>query len=494
MTLQVLTIKHVPTQQGQPDRIRFIKLSRMVVSDGINFMQGMLAAGMNDFIKNGQVVKHSIVRIPRSVTNVISNKRILIILGMEPLTPGTANVAKIGSPEGFVAEVKVVQPQMQPTAFNTNNNMYPQPSIPIQQPQQQMQKQGSINGYANTFGSGPQSTPAQNSKFSSDSGIHMIKDLNPYQNRWTIKVRVLSKGEIKSWSNAKGEGRLFSCVFGDESGEIRATGFKEAVNMFYDLLVEGQAYLVSKGTLKTANRQYSTVNNEYELTLDTSTTIARCTDAMPGVTYKPVEISQLSNVEPNGVVDVIAVVQDPGTIQEITTKAQKQLLKRDVTLVDMSGWAIRCTLWGKMAEQYEDSNHPILAIKGAKVGDYGGRSLSSGFDSFMELNPDVPYGHKLRGWYDSVGSSINFQSFSGGSGGSGAIGAEASITLSQISENRLGQSDKPDYFTSTGTITHIRQENCMYPACPTCSKKVVETGDSWRCEKCDSSYPEPKYR
>ena len=160
----------------------------------------------------------------------------------------------------------------------------------------------------------------------------------------------------------------------------------------------------------------------------------------------------------------------------------------------MSGWSIRCTLWGKMAEQFEEQDSPILAIKGAKVGEYGGRSISSGFDSFMELNPDVPYGHKLRGWYDSTGRSSSFQSYSGSSATGGTSGSNATITINQILENGLGSSEKPDYFTVTGAITHIRQENCMYPACPTCSKKVVEMGGSWRCEKCDTSYPEPKYR
>ena len=168
-------------------------------------------------------------------------------------------------------------------------------------------------------------------------------------------------------------------------------------------------------------------------------------------------------------------------------------MKRDLTLVDMSNWSIRCTLWGKMAENFEDQDSPIMAIKGAKVGDYGGRSISSGFDSFMELNPDVPLAHKLRGWYDSAGRSGQFQSYSGGIG-AGNAGSNASIYVSQIMENGLGNGEKPDYFTTQATITHIRHENCMYPACPSCSKKVIEMGDSWRCEKCDTSYPEPKYR
>jgi replication factor A1 len=35
-----------------------------------------------------------------------------------------------------------------------------------------------------------------------------LMDLNPYANRWTVKVRVTSKGPIKTFNNAKGEGKL----------------------------------------------------------------------------------------------------------------------------------------------------------------------------------------------------------------------------------------------------------------------------------------------
>ena len=35
---------------------------------------------------------------------------------------------------------------------------------------------------------------------------HLIKDLNPYQNRFKIKARVVKKSDIRSWSNSRGQG------------------------------------------------------------------------------------------------------------------------------------------------------------------------------------------------------------------------------------------------------------------------------------------------
>lgn len=63
-----------------------------------------------------------------------------------------------------------------------------------------------------------------------------ICSLTPYQNVWVIKARVVVKSGIRTWSNAKGEGKLFSMDLMDESGDIRCTGFREAVDKFYDFI------------------------------------------------------------------------------------------------------------------------------------------------------------------------------------------------------------------------------------------------------------------
>jgi hypothetical protein len=44
-----------------------------------------------------------------------------------------------------------------------------------------------------------------------------------------------------------------------------------------------------------------------------------------------------------------------------------------MTLVDKSGFSVRLTLWGKQAEQYNDSEAtPVVAFKSVKVGEYQG--------------------------------------------------------------------------------------------------------------------------
>lgn len=65
----------------------------------------------------------------------------------------------------------------------------------------------------------------------------------------------------------QGEGRLFSFDLKDDSGEIRVTAFNEECNRFFDLIEVGKVYTISRGTVKTANRKYSNVPNEYEMSL-----------------------------------------------------------------------------------------------------------------------------------------------------------------------------------------------------------------------------------
>ena len=81
--------------------------------------------------------------------------------------------------------------------------------------------------------------------------VYPIDALSPYQNKWTIKARVTLKTDIKHWSNARGDGKLFSVHLMDESGEIRATGFNDAVDRFYPILQENKAVSYTHLTLPT---------------------------------------------------------------------------------------------------------------------------------------------------------------------------------------------------------------------------------------------------
>lgn len=213
--------------------------------------------------------------------------------------------------------------------------------------------------------------------------------------------------------------------------------------------------------------------------------------------------------------DVVAVVKEIGSVTEITTKATGrqvmtsllvlptlttgQIPKRELKIVDQSGFAINLTLWNKQAESFSaDEENPIIAFKGVRVGDYGGRSLSMVASSMMMMNPDIPEAHNLRGWYDSSGSGQSFQAHArtdGGGAGGAVFNRSEMKALDDIKAVDVID-DNGASFCCQASVVHIKPERISYEAChtPGCSKKVNQEGDSWRCDKCNTLHDTPNHR
>lgn len=231
--------------------------------------------------------------------------------------------------------------------------------------------------------------------------------------------------------------------------------------------------------------------------------------------------------------DVIGIVKEVHELGSVTSKAtqkpvsdvhgfadiltDEQFAKRDIMLVDQSQQSVRLTLWGKQAESFDHSDEPVIAFKGVKVGDFGGRSLSMFSGATMSLEPDIPDAHQLRGWsvagsvfvsykltfrYEAEGKKATFTSYSNqtvsrNDSNNANVRPSELKTLGQAKDEQLGMSDKTDYFTSSATIVFVKQETFAYPACANpdgCNKKVQDDGSGWRCEKCDRTWPEPIWR
>lgn len=133
-----------------------------------------------------------------------------------------------------------------------------------------------------------------------------IKELTPYTTRWTIRCRVAFKTPIKHYENTRGPGRVASVDLLDSTGDIRCTLFNEAIDQFYDLLVAGQVFTISKGVLKPDQRdkKYSNTSNTYDMSLNQYSVVQPFVDdgSVPSVKIATDPIAHLNTRNPDDVV------------------------------------------------------------------------------------------------------------------------------------------------------------------------------------------------
>lgn len=509
--LQVLNIG--PVKGGDGSSLRY----RLVLSDGQDKIQSMPATQLNSSIIDGKLQQFTVIKATNFQTSNVNNQPLLILLAFESVTQLNYDISTSGN-------ASTVNHHQQPgpnvSLYNPNyGHGNPNPSGPPSFGHSSAPSYGISNQPAP---SRPTPLPAHTAssvyanysvpptagsrpvvKDDHPGNVVPISAINPYSSKWTIKARITAKSEVRKWSNARGEGTLFSVDLLDGAGgEIRGTFFKEACEKFFPILQEGKVYTFSGGTLKVVqNRQYSSLKNNYEITFNQNSEIIPVHDdaGIKCQNFNFVGINAIGMTETNATIDLIGVVRDATDVSEIISTKQggKTLLKRDLTIADDSGSEIKLTLWGdKASAPYDWRSLPIAAFKNVRVGDYGGKSLSSMGSTTITLNPDIPEGHKLYAWKQSFNGAIPAgQSLSGGMAavGGGLDSFEQRKNIAAIKDEQLGFRDKPDFITLKGTVVYIKHDtDPFYAACPTpgCNKKVTEAmNGEYMCEKCNKTFP-----
>jgi replication factor A1 len=202
----------------------------------------------------------------------------------------------------------------------------------------------------------------------SGSAILPIASITAYQSRWTIKARCTSKAPVKTYRNAKGDGKLMSVEFSDAQGSsIRATMFNATVDKFDPILEIGKVYLCSNMQAKPANKQFNNTGHEYELTVNDSSTIMPVEDdssikeisvhffstfrllarsrvlilvCVWRMQYNLTGIADLVNLSAGASADVLGIVSNVGAVSSITTKKGEPLSRRTVSLYDQTSKSV----------------------------------------------------------------------------------------------------------------------------------------------------------
>jgi len=360
-----------------------------------------------------------------------------------------------------------------------------------------------------------------------------IGHLSPYMSRWKIKARVTLKGDVRTFSNARGEGKLFKVDLLDASAEIQATFFGRAVDANYGRLQQGRVYYFSRGSVKAANRRFD--RGDFVINFDDHTVIEDAQEdaEIPGVQYQFKPLAEAGELPTGTNIDVAAIVSEVREVVNVMlqngySKGQERP-KRDLILWDASGdeggqgTHIELTVWGDKAlvEYAPDS---VVFVKGLITKEWQGRvSLGSGQLTSIQENPDHPHAIQLVRKWQEKGRPGYVPSFASGSSGSYQSSLTQRKTIESCREDdlRLGPAPAPGQpfdpnapssvhkHTVIGTIMMVPTDRPpFYAACPElvdrpgkqgesrpCQKKVVQDSGSgvWRCAL-NHECQQPNYR
>lgn len=331
-----------------------------------------------------------------------------------------------------------------------------------------------------------------------DRQVVPISALTPVGgNAWWIKARVLDKSPVKQWENARGRGVLMSVTLVDESqNAIRATFFKEGVNKYHNMLKPGLCFYFSRGQVKNANKRFSSLPCDYELSFDEQSVVQPMHADDRGMNTIPTDtlavwtkVKDIPTLALNSTVDLRGLIRELGQVQEMMSKTMGEPMKKlTMQLVDDTSAQIELTLWRDQVTEFQGTVGDVIECRTLRVGQFqNAPQLSCSRDSRLNIVSASQEAMHLKQWYQSQDTTQIEALSKRLEGGRDKF----KQTLEAVAKDGLGKSEKPDYLNARVWITHIRDENMWYDACPKkdtngrcCHKKLTPSpdGTGYRCE------------
>ena len=89
--------------------------------------------------------------------------------------------------------------------------------------------------------------------------------MHPYLQEWTLKIRILTKTDLHTFTNAKEPGHVFSSdVIEIDESEIHITCFNIQETHFHPSIDIGKVYIISKGIIKLAKKEFNYLKMTYK--------------------------------------------------------------------------------------------------------------------------------------------------------------------------------------------------------------------------------------
>ncbi|EFJ08702.1 hypothetical protein SELMODRAFT_131333 [Selaginella moellendorffii] len=328
-----------------------------------------------------------------------------------------------------------------------------------------------------------------------------IKDINDHCYRWSLRARVTHKGKLVFFETGTAGCVMSVDVADAESSEIRIVGFGENAKRLSSEIEQGSVYIFSGNSgVQRSKPAYTPYKSNWEIKASKTMEIKRVEDDLriPNVVLKRTSVLDASKLSQETFVDVIGGVMWIGQ-KNISPKDSGAFMRRRMLcLSDESGHSIDMCLWDSKAEdegsEIEDKlgrgERPIVCVKGGRISDYNGKSISVTGGSTLLVDPELEDVSRLREWMVASYDTTSFVHVTNSSSKAVISGTKA---VSEMLSINLKVSEFSAIFRVIVSVKEIQTGDFYYPACMKvvngrqCGKKVTQVSESmWQCNSCDS--------
>jgi len=336
-----------------------------------------------------------------------------------------------------------------------------------------------------------------------------ISELSSYNadRRWTIRARVQNKSVVRTWEKGSSTGKVFSTDLVDADGsEIRASFFQEAVDKFNDMLKVDKIYTFSRGNVRIANRQFNSCNHRYELSFDKLAEVKEVTDGAQIQAVGNLSLTSLRALKTMrlpSTVDLCGIVVHFGDVVQFTSRNNRDLVKRDITIVDDTATSLVVAIWGEKAQQKDAAfaGKPPVCLKRVLITERNnGLQGSLAPNGAMLLRPIEGIGSseakKVSQWWEQGGSSQSLAKLTTEGGGYSAR-AKPIADLASLRREATAVTT-PELYTISGCrlafvntkkqgdpqpVTYKACQEMRQPENRLCNKKLEPSGVCPACNR-----------
>ena len=146
--------------------------------------------------------------------------------------------------------------------------------------------------------------------------------------------------------------------------------------------------------------------NEWQISFDKKTQIEEAHDdnKINKSVGNYLRLSEVADIDSNEKCDIRGIVHIVGDTTTLNLKNGITKIRKNIMLIDDSGFSIWIWFWGEQASTFDFSGHPVITVKDARVADFAGKSLNSNKDSKVLIDNESVRSVELKRWYETLDS------------------------------------------------------------------------------------------